>query len=127
MQSNVLRWILGSAGLLALAGAAATQESALKPVASVTQIMQAMVVPSSNALFDVPRNPPVDERGWAAVRNHAIVLAESGNLLLIGDRAQDSEVWTQNVARPGRIGGDRAEGGSGPGRERHHGGRRPDD
>ena len=106
MQSNVLRWILGSAGLLALAAAAATQESALKPVASVTQIMQAMVVPSSNALFDVPRNPPVDERGWAAVRNHAIVLAESGNLLLIGDRAQDSEVWTRTsrgLAESGEI------------------------
>lgn len=106
MQRNASRWILGSAGFLALAGAAATQESALKPVASVTQIMQAMVIPSSNALFDVPRNPPADESGWAAVRNHAIVLAESGNLLLIGNRAQDSEVWTRTsraLAESGEI------------------------
>ena len=78
-----------------LAGAAATAESSFKPVASTTQLMQAMVIPASNALFNVPRQPPSDESGWTEVRNHAIVLAESGNLLLIGDRAQDSEVWTE--------------------------------
>lgn len=97
MARNAKRWILVSAGALVAAGAAATQQAAFKPVASVTQIMQAMVVPSSNALFDVPRNPPADEAGWAAVRNHAIVLAESGNLLLIGDRAPESEVWTRTA------------------------------
>ncbi len=86
---------LVSAGTLLLAAAAATQEVPFKPVASVTQLMQAMVIPASNALFNVPRQPPKDDQGWTEVRHHAIVLAESGNLLLIGNRAQPSEVWNE--------------------------------
>ncbi len=60
--------------------------------------MQAMVVPASNALFDVPRNPPQSDEDWLAVRNHAIVLAESGNLLLIEGRIGDSDIWRETSA-----------------------------
>lgn len=77
---------------LLVAGAVA-QRSAMRPVASVTELMKAMVIPASNALFDVPRQVPEDDAGWETVRNHAIVLAESGNLLLVEGRAEDSEVW----------------------------------
>lgn len=93
MSGQATPRILGLAGVLVLAGSAATQVSRFKPVASVTQLMQAMVIPASSALFNVPRDPPADKTEWTEVRHHAIVLAESGNLLLIGDRAQDSEVW----------------------------------
>ena len=93
MHGKTLSRSLGSAVVLLAAGAAATQEPALKPVATVTQLMRAMVIPSSNALFDVPRNPPTDESGWDGIKNHAVILAESGNLLLIGKRAEDSDVW----------------------------------
>lgn len=85
---------IGIAAIVALlvAGAVA-QRSAMRPVASVTELMKAMVIPASNALFDVPRQVPEDDAGWETVRNHAIVLAESGNLLLVEGRAEDSEVW----------------------------------
>ncbi len=52
----------------------------------------AMVIPASNDLFNVARQPPKDDKGWTAVRNSAVILAESGNLLMIGNRAKDS-VW----------------------------------
>lgn len=86
---------LGAAGALLVAAAALTQETPFKPVASITELMQAMVIPASNALFNVPRQPPNDDQGWTEVRHHAIVLAESGNLLMIGNRAQPSEVWRE--------------------------------
>ncbi len=76
-----------------MAGAALTQETGLQPVASVTQLMQAMVIPASNALFDVARNVPKADEEWTAVENQAVVLAESGNLLLMRQRSRDSETW----------------------------------
>ena len=84
---------LGPAATLLLAVAAISQERELKAVATVTQLMQAMVIPASNALFNLPRNVPADDQGWSEVQNSAVILAESGNLLMIGSRAQDSEVW----------------------------------
>ena len=79
--------------MLVLAGAAMTQETGIKPVATITQLMKAMVIPASNALFNVPREVPTDEQDWAEVEKNAVLLAESGNLLMIGDRAEQSEVW----------------------------------
>lgn len=84
---------LGLAATLLLAAAAIPQEREVKAVATVTQLMQAMVIPASNALFSLPRNVPEDDQGWSEVQNSAVILAESGNLLMIGARAQDSEVW----------------------------------
>ena len=84
---------LGLAATLLLAVAAISQERELKAVATVTQLMQAMVIPASNALFNLPRNVPADDQGWSEVQNSAVILAESGNLLMIGSRAEDSEVW----------------------------------
>lgn len=76
-----------------LVGVAVAQRSGMRPVASVTELMKSMVIPASNALFNVPRQVPDDDAGWETVRNHAIVLAESGNLLLVEGRAEESEVW----------------------------------
>ena len=77
---------------LLFANVAMTQQPVPKPVADLPQLMQAMVIPSSNNLFNVARQPPKDEKEWTAVRNSAVILAESGNLLMIGNRAKDS-VW----------------------------------
>ena len=71
-----------------------TQQPSVKPVASVTQLMRAMVIPASNALFNVAREAPEGDSDWEAVQNNAVILAESGNLLLIGNRAKD-QVWTK--------------------------------
>ena len=93
MRVRRLPICLGLAATLLLALAAISQERELKAVATVTQLMQAMVIPASNALFNLPRNVPADDQGWSEVQNSAVILAESGNLLMIGSRAQDSEVW----------------------------------
>ena len=93
MRKRKLPIWLALAATLLLAVAAMPQEHEVKAVATVTQLMQAMVIPASNALFNLPRNEPEDDQGWSEVQNSAVILAESGNLLMMGSRAPDSEVW----------------------------------
>jgi hypothetical protein len=82
--------ILASVGCARQPPAAAV---APQPVASVKQLMEAMVIPSSDALFKVGQEEPKDDKAWAALRLQAVVLAESGNLLMLEGRARDREEW----------------------------------
>jgi hypothetical protein len=70
------------------------------PVATVDDIMEAIVIPSSQAVFDAvvysngelvqaPRN----DEDWSALRIHALGVAEAGNLLMMPPRARDGD-WT---------------------------------
>ena len=86
-------WGLGIVVALWLAGAVPPQAAEPPPEATITELMQAMVIPASNKLFDVPRNVPQDDSGWAEVRDSAVLLAESGALLMRDGRAEDSDVW----------------------------------
>ena len=79
--------------LLFLASAAPAQQPTLKPVATVKQLMKAIVIPSSDAVFQVAAKEPKNEEQWAAVQNSALALAEAGNLLMIGSRAKDRGEW----------------------------------
>ena len=62
-----------------------------KLVADTRQLMDAIIVPASDFLFNVPFEVPEDDTGWAVVENNAIRLAESGNLLLL--RTDGREPW----------------------------------
>ena len=92
MTQRILVSLVFAIVVLLFANAAMTQQPVPKPVADITQLMQAMVIPASNNLFNVARQPPKDDKEWTTVRNSAVILAESGNLLMIGSRAKDS-VW----------------------------------
>jgi len=83
--------------------AAASARPALVPVASVKQIMNAIVMPNATVLYDsvgssstaagiVEIAPDTDEE-WMAVADSAAALVEAGNLMLMGDRAVDSGDW----------------------------------
>jgi hypothetical protein len=86
-----------------LACGGAPQPPPFKPVADVKQLMQAAIDPSADVLWDAtgeiitpegttPRRPKNEEE-WAQVRNAAIVLTESGNLLMMVPRAKDGGEW----------------------------------
>lgn len=72
-------------------------------MASIKQLMEATIVPSSEVLFDavgtivssdgVEEIAPKSDEEWATVRHNALTLAEAGNLLMIGDRARDKGEW----------------------------------
>ncbi len=59
-----------------------------QPVATMKQLMVDVIHPASNSLLLlVNRGGPSDDAEWTEARRSAIILGESGNLLLIRNRA----------------------------------------
>ena len=79
--------------LLFLAGGVVAQAPTFQPVGSVSQLMISITYPSSDAIFYVERNPPKTEKDWNDLQAQALILAESGNLLMMGRRARDQGDW----------------------------------
>ena len=76
--------------VLVLSGPLGAQVPAepFQPVATMKQLMVEIIYPASNEiLLVVNRGGPSDEKEWAAVRQSAMTLAESGNLLIMRNRA----------------------------------------
>ena len=76
---------------------------AVLPVASIKQIMNGIVAPGANAVFNAVSTTvsqkgieevfPRNDEEWAALGNSAAGLAEAGNLMLIEGRAVDNGDW----------------------------------
>ncbi len=79
--------------LLFLTSTPRAQQPTFIPVASVNQLMKAIVIPTSEAIFQVAMKAPETDEEWTAMQNNALTLAESGNLLMIGSRAKNTAVW----------------------------------
>jgi len=86
---------VAATALLLASGVVRAQQPTLKPIATVRQLMQALIVPFSDAVFDAAYEPPKTDAQWTALRGTALALAESGNLLMIGRRARDEGEWMQ--------------------------------
>jgi hypothetical protein len=82
--------------LLLLAGAATAQAPSFQPVGSMSQLMIYILYPASDALFYIERNPPKTDVEWNAVRNQALTLAESGNLLMLPNRVREGD-WNKDA------------------------------
>lgn len=87
-----------AAGVLGLFTVASAQQVGLRSVATTADIMTALTAPSSTAVFKAASEPPREAGDWIAVRAQALMLAESGNLLLIGARVRDEGEWTRLAA-----------------------------
>jgi cytochrome c556 len=81
---------------LLLAGPAIAEAPTFETVGSVRQIMIAIITPASNVVFKAPGDVPTDAKSWAVVQNNALMLAESGNLLMIPGRAKDNGDWAKD-------------------------------
>jgi hypothetical protein len=79
-----------SVPLLRAQRAAAT---GVRTLANVRELHDLMISPASDAVFEASSNQPLDAKGWTAARNQALVLAESGNLLMVGARVRDNGNW----------------------------------
>ena len=81
-------------------GTGVTDRPPFKPVATVDEVMDAIVIPSSQAIFDavvysngeLTAAPETDE-DWATLRIHALGVAEAANLLMLPPRARDNGDW----------------------------------
>ena len=87
--------LIVTAGAMCAAAAATAQQNADEAPATVKQVMVTMTVPSSDAIFSAASEPPTDDEQWLAVRKSAVMLAESGNLLMTGGRAKDNTAWME--------------------------------
>lgn len=92
--SRRLRRIATGGAVLAAAvlGTSSAQPPAagsdFRPAASIAEIMQSIVVPASNALWQAgAEDAPTSDEGWQSLRASAVTLAESANSLLIPGRA----------------------------------------
>jgi len=65
----------------------------IRALANVRELHDIMISPASDAVFAASSNQPLDAKGWADARNEAILLAESGNLLMTGTRVRDNGNW----------------------------------
>jgi hypothetical protein len=93
-----------AAALLIVCGCRAAPEPApFKPVADVKQVMMSITDPAADVVWGavatiedkqgVVEIAPKNDEEWAAVRNAAYAIAESGNLLMMEGRARDKAEW----------------------------------
>lgn len=100
-----MRVLIFAAGAILFFAAACARQPEFKPVADVKQLMIATVAPAAEVIFDsvgtivsasgVEEIAPKNDEEWANVRNNALTLAESGNLLMIGNRVKDKKEWVK--------------------------------
>src|SRR5438132_12123753 len=85
------------AAMLVTAGVAiAQQQSTFRIVGTMSQLMIDIIYPTSDDIFYIERTPPANERDWAAIERSALMLAESGNLLMMPGRARDQGDWIKD-------------------------------
>lgn len=99
---NLFVRLTACAGMLATAAVA--QAPTYQLVGNMSQLMIDMIYPTSDALFYVDRDPPKDQHDWNVLREQALTLAESGNLLVIPGRARDQENWIKYAKQMTELG-----------------------
>jgi cytochrome c556 len=75
--------------------AVASHSPSHESTATTRQVMLAMTVPTSNAVFAAAGEAPTDDAAWALAEANAVVLAESAQMLKTGARAVDQKNWQQ--------------------------------
>src|SRR4029434_1784454 len=61
----------------------------VRTLANVRELHDIMISPASDVVFAASSNQRLDAKGWTDARNQALVLAESGHLLMVGTRVRD--------------------------------------
>ncbi len=81
--------------MLVAAGAVIAQaQEAAQPVGTMGDLMTSMVYPAANdLLLFIARGGPKDDKEWMAAQRSAVLLGESGNVLMMRGRARDQGQW----------------------------------
>ena len=93
MRRSLTFSIVLAAALAATVHAQRSPAVGVRTLASVRQLHDILISPASDAVFNAASGPPADAKGWTAARDQALILAESGNLLMVGGRMRDSGNW----------------------------------
>ena len=119
---KVHRWLWIASPLFLGCTADVSDSSNYQTVADVQQLMLTVVEPAAEAYWDAVgwiidedgehEIAPANAEEWELVRNAAFVIAESGNLLMMGSRALDQTGWigmSQAMVEVGRTAIEAAE------------------
>ena len=95
-------------GTVALACTLVAGGQDAEPRFGVKDIMDAMVVPASDALFGVGRAEPDSEQAWIALRHQAVILAEAGRALTAPGRSrgEDWDAWSIAMSKAAEAAAD---------------------
>lgn len=84
-------------------GASEPEGPPFQATGTVRELMASMIDPAADLVWDavgtvvseegVDHWEPSTEEEWARVRQGAMTIAESGNLLMMDERARDTEAW----------------------------------
>ncbi|MQA29206.1 MAG: hypothetical protein GEU82_05110 [Luteitalea sp.] len=95
--------IMLALGLILVGCGEAQQAPPFTPVADTKLLMESVIDPAADVVWDSVKTiitaegmeeiRPHTEEQWTAVRNAAMVVTESGNLLMMAPRAVDSDEW----------------------------------
>ena len=88
-----IRALLVLITLLLSPGLTLAQEPTFRSVGTIGELMRDVIYPLSDQLFYVMRSPPETDFEWTQLRRSALVLAESGNLLMLEGRSIAQEDW----------------------------------
>ena len=98
-----MRVLMLFTGVLLMGCAAEPEGPPLHPTATVAELMATMIDPAADLVWDavgtvitaegIDHWEPSTDEEWARVRSGAMTIAESANLLMIGDRARDQDTW----------------------------------
>lgn len=82
-----IAWLLAAAMPLA-------QGPNPQPVGTMSQLMMSMVYPAANdILLSIHRGGPKDDKEWVALERSAVLLGESGNVLMMPGHAMGQGEW----------------------------------
>jgi hypothetical protein len=88
------------AAIFVLASDAGCSNAELTPIATIEQIMETTVEPVAYKVYDaaawengVQVGGPETDDDWRMIEANALMLAETGNLLLMGWRMKDQSGW----------------------------------
>jgi hypothetical protein len=84
--------------LLAAGAVIAQAQEAAQPVGTMGDLMTSMVYPAANdLLLSIARGGPKGDKEWMAAQRSAVLLGESGNVLMMRGHARDQGDWMTNA------------------------------
>ena len=70
---------------------------AREPAGTMSELMVRVIYPASDAIFYIETRTPTDSEEWGELEGMALMLAESGNLLMTPERAWDDDQWMRDA------------------------------
>lgn len=69
----------------------------LQSVGTMKELMLDIIYPTSDQIFYVGSNETKTEKDWISLRRSSLMLAESANVLMAGNRARDNGQWMKDA------------------------------